>query len=70
MASFNESLSILIGGESTYDSYLPLTWFYDHSTEEFKPGPELLEGRILHSAGKFLDKRNIVLFHSINSISM
>ena len=55
MASFNESMSMLIGGESNYDSYLSLTFYYDHSKQEFKQGPELLEGRILHSAGKFLE---------------
>ena len=55
MASFNESMSMLIGGVSNYDSYLSLTFYYDHSKQEFKQGPELLEGRILHSAGKFLE---------------
>ena len=44
MASFNESLSMLIGGESNQDSYLSLTWFFDHATQEFTPGPNLMEG--------------------------
>ena len=62
MASFNESMSMLIGGETYHDSYLSLTWFYDHSSQEFKTGPRLLEGRMLHSAGKS-DLQKLYLTH-------
>ena len=45
MASVNESISMLIGGESNQDSYLSLTWYFDHAAQKFMPGPDLIEGK-------------------------
>ena len=53
MASFNESISMLIGGESNQDSYLSLTWYFDHATQEFIPGPNLIEGKVIYKAAVF-----------------
>ena len=53
MASFNESISMLIGGESNQDSYLSSTWYFDHSTQEFQPGPNLIEGKEIYRPAMF-----------------
>ena len=53
MASFNESLSMLIGGESNQDSYLSSTWYFDHSTQEFQQGPNLIEGKEIYRPAMF-----------------
>lgn len=60
MASLNESISMLIGGESNQDSYLSHTWYFVHATQEFMPGPNLIEGKEIHKVvvfGLFLGHR-------------
>ena len=61
ITSINATLSILSGG-GQYDanadiSYsLDQTWYYNHATQEFKPGPTLLEKRNLHASATIIDK--------------
>ena len=61
IASINATVSILSGG-GQYDanadiSYsLDQTWYYNHATQEFKPGPTLLEKRNLHASATIIDK--------------
>ena len=61
ITSINATLSILSGG-GQYDanadiSYsLDQTWYYNHATQEFKPGPTLLEKRNLHTSATIIDK--------------
>ena len=35
---------------------LDQTWYYNHATQEFKPGPTLLEKRNNHAAATIIDK--------------
>ena len=61
IASINATVSILSGGYQ-YDaindiSYsLDQTWYYNHATQEFKPGPILLEKRNQHASATIIDK--------------
>ena len=66
IVSVNSTVSILTGG---YDLYATndsdqTTWYFNHATQKFKPGPNLLEGRSGHSSGTITDhetKEKIVL---------
>ena len=61
ITSINATVSILSGGYQ-YDaindiSYsLDQTWYYNHATQEFKPGPTLLEKRNTHASATIIDK--------------
>ena len=61
ITSINATVSILSGG-GQYDanadiSYsLDQTWYYNHATQEFKPGPTLLERRQTHASATIIDK--------------
>jgi hypothetical protein len=61
ITSINTTVSILSGG-GQYDaindiSYsLDQTWYYNHATQEFKPGPTLLEKRNSHASATIIDK--------------
>ena len=61
ITSINATVSILSGG-GQYDaindiSYsLDQTWYYNHATQEFKPGPTLLEKRNNHASATIIDK--------------
>ena len=52
----NSSKSIISGGRTNADSYSNLTWYYNHFTQEFQPGPSLMEGRRDHASGTVMDQ--------------
>ena len=54
MTKINDTVSILSGGE-TYAN-LAKTWYYNHDTEAFTSGPDLLEGRNHHGSALNVDK--------------
>ena len=57
----NATVSILSGG-GQYDANADIsysfdqTWYYNHATQEFKPGPTLLEKRNAHASATIIDK--------------
>ena len=56
IVSVNDSVSIIIGGETYSNGALDLTWYYNHITRKFTQGPKLLNGRRLHTAGTLIDQ--------------
>ena len=48
-------MSMLIRGATNGNLFSNSTWYYNHATQTFKPGPTLLEGRYRHTAGIVLD---------------
>ena len=54
MTKINDTVSLLSGG-FTY-SYSAKTWYYNHDTEAFTSGPDLLEGRRDHGSAVNVDK--------------
>ena len=56
MTSINDIVSLLSGGSTNSDSYSAQTWFYNHDTEFFTSGPDLLEGRRRHGSATNVDK--------------
>ena len=56
MASINYTVSLLSGGFTSTNSYSAQTWYYNHDTEVFTPGPDLLEGRRDHGSATIVDK--------------
>ena len=42
--------------KSTTDSFSAKTWYYNHDTETFTSGPDLLEGRNPHGSALNVDK--------------
>ena len=56
ITAINETVSILAGGETYANDSSPLTWYFNHETQVFLPGPNLLEGRAEHGSATFLDK--------------
>ena len=60
MTKINDTVSILSGGRTntTSPSSPPSakTWYYNHDTEAFTPGPDLLEGRRGHNSATNVDK--------------
>ena len=61
ITSINATVSILSGG-GQYDANADIsysfdqTWYYNHATQEFKPGPTLLEKRNAHASATIIDK--------------
>ena len=55
LININSSFSFLIGGETENDLYSFLTYFYNHLTNEWSNGPNLLQGRQGHAAGTVID---------------
>ena len=53
ITSYNEKFSILTGGNRRDDS---LTWYYNHETGEFTPGPKLKRARSDHASATLVDK--------------
>jgi len=45
MTKINDTVSILSGGWTDTDSTSGKTWYYNHDTETFTSGPDLLQGR-------------------------
>ena len=56
ITSINSSVSILSGGWTSATSYSSVTWYFNHETEAFSPGPSLLEGRYGHGSATIVDK--------------
>ena len=60
ITSINSTVSILSGGSTDSNSpnpyYTPLTWYINHETNVFSPGPSLLEGRSNHGSATLVDK--------------
>ena len=45
MTAINDTVSLLSGGNTDTTSYSSKTWYYNHDTETFTSGPDLLKGR-------------------------
>ena len=55
ITSINSTASILSGGITSATTYSPLTWYFNHETSIFSPGPSLLEGRNGHGSATCVD---------------
>ena len=58
MTKINDTVSLLSGG-CTNANLIPIsakTWYYNHDTETFTSGPDLLEGRREHGSAINVDK--------------
>ena len=63
-AAVNASTFIISGGSTNTNDQSPLTWYYNHVTQKFQPGPSLMEGREEHASGTVVDQEtneNIVV---------
>ena len=67
IAGVNATTSILTGGSigtgQSAKPYSPLTWYFNHVSQEFQPGPSLITGRRHHASGTIQDqdtKKDIV----------
>ena len=56
IATINSTVSIITGGFQDSDSMSDQTWYFNHETQEFQPGPDLLEGRNNHNSGTITDQ--------------
>ena len=56
MTKINGTVSLLSGGETNANSASAKTWYYNHDTEAFTSGPDLLEGRRYHGSALNVDK--------------
>ena len=54
ITSINSTVSIIAGGYT--GTYSDKTWYFNHASREFQPGPNLLEGRTSHSSGTIMDQ--------------
>ena len=60
ITAINATVSILAGGETYSNDSSPLTWYFNHETEAFSPGPSLLRGRSEHGSATISDKKTKV----------
>ena len=58
IGSINSSVSIINGGIPTANTYTDKTWYFNHATWEFQPGPNLLKPRIFHSSATITDQES------------
>jgi hypothetical protein len=56
IAAINDTMSILTGGITNVSHSSSKTWYYNHETEAFTSGPNLLEGRSYHGSAFYVDK--------------
>ena len=56
MTKINETVSLLSGGVTNSNPNSAKTWYYNHDTEAFTSGPDLLEGRHDHGLAINVDK--------------
>ena len=57
IASINSTVSIITGGwTNTGYTISDKTWYFNHASQEFQPGPNLLEARHGHSSGTVTDQ--------------
>ena len=54
MTKINDTVSLLTGGWTNTNS--AQTWYYNHDTESFTSGPDLLDGRRYHGSAMNVDK--------------
>ena len=54
IASINSTVSIITGGLTNTTS--DKSWYFNHASQEFQPGPNLLEARKGHSSGSVIDQ--------------
>ena len=55
----NSTVSIITGGTNNNDELPDITsktWYYNHETESFTPGPNLLQRRRYHGSATIVDK--------------
>ena len=58
IASINSSVSIITGGVPKANTYTDKTWYFNHATREFQPGPNLLKPRTFHSSATITDQES------------
>ena len=59
IASINSTVSIITGGMAQdTNTASDKTWYFNHASQEFQPGPNLLEARRGHSSGSVTDQEN------------
>ena len=51
----NQSTSIISGGSTSAASYSDRTWYYNHETQSFVEGPQLIHPRNRHGSGTIID---------------
>ena len=56
MTAITDTVSLLSGGWTNANSASAQTWYYNHDTEVFTSGPDLLEGRRYHGSATNVDK--------------
>ena len=56
MTAINDTVSILSGGMTNADVISAKTWYYNHDTEVFTSGPDLLMKRRYHGSATIVDK--------------
>ena len=56
IASINSTVSIITGGRTSWINYSDKTWYYNHASQKFQPGPNLTEARTYHSSGSVTDQ--------------
>ena len=56
MTKINGTVSLLSGGITDTNSFSAKTYYYNHDTETFTSGPDLMEGRRLHGSALNVDK--------------
>ena len=56
ITSINSTTSLLSGGLTDATDYSPRTWYFNHETNVFSSGPNLLEGRNYHGSASIVDK--------------
>ena len=57
IASINLTVSIITGGVTNIETYSDKAWYFNHASQEFQPGPNLLEAREYHSSGYVTDQQ-------------
>ena len=56
MTKINDTVSLLSGGVTNANSVSAQTWYYNHETETFTSGPDLMIGRYGHGSAINVDK--------------
>ena len=55
ISSINETTSIVTGGITYANPASPETWYFNHISQEFQPGPPLITGRERHISAYIQD---------------
>ena len=74
VTKINDTVSILSGGNTNGNFDTVQTWYYNHDTEAFTSGPDLLDGRRSHGSSINVDKvtkaRVAVVTGGVSNIQM